>query len=185
MAIPRVIQAPDIGSWRRKHVRTRRRGSNRAPRAKPAAAQTRVFAASLLGSKIRSAQWEVSKDDLRSPGLGAQISERGRLHNHPARILLNSGQCTAVQISICFIADLDQATQMSGRVPQEEEGNSVKSQEKEELNQKIREQKVVVDELSNLKKNRRVSKPLLPFPLRRQKRLPSIGLGVILSGFKE
>ncbi|XP_052647922.1 ASNSD1 upstream open reading frame protein [Harpia harpyja] len=48
---------------------------------------------------------------------------------------------------------------MSGRAPrQEEEGEreSVKLRRKEELSRRIKEQKVVVDELSNLKKNRKV-----------------------------
>lgn len=47
---------------------------------------------------------------------------------------------------------------MSGQVPQREEADGGKEQDKEELNRKIKEQKVVVDELSNLKKNRKVYK---------------------------
>ncbi|KAM7153498.1 asparagine synthetase domain-containing protein 1 isoform 2-T4 [Macrochelys suwanniensis] len=48
---------------------------------------------------------------------------------------------------------------MSGREPRrEEEEEGAKLHQKEELNRKIREQKVVVDELSNLKKNRKVYK---------------------------
>ncbi|KAL8183743.1 UNVERIFIED_CONTAM: hypothetical protein K2H54_050548 [Gekko kuhli] len=47
---------------------------------------------------------------------------------------------------------------MSGQGPQREEADGGRGQDKEELNQKIKEQKVVVDELSNLKKNRKVYK---------------------------
>lgn len=49
---------------------------------------------------------------------------------------------------------------MSGREPlrEEEEEEEAKLRYKEELNQKIKEQKVVVDELSNLKKSRKVYK---------------------------
>uniref|UniRef100_A0A8D0HFD2 Uncharacterized protein n=1 Tax=Sphenodon punctatus TaxID=8508 RepID=A0A8D0HFD2_SPHPU len=36
------------------------------------------------------------------------------------------------------------------------EGEGAKLRDKEELNRKIKEQKVIVDELSNLKKNRKV-----------------------------
>ncbi|KAM6421368.1 ASDURF protein [Rhynochetos jubatus] len=45
---------------------------------------------------------------------------------------------------------------MSGRSPRQEEGESAKQRHKEELSRRIKEQKVVVDELSNLKKNRKV-----------------------------
>ncbi|KAK2526105.1 Asnsd1 [Columba guinea] len=46
---------------------------------------------------------------------------------------------------------------MSGRPPRQEEGgDSAKLRHKDELSRKIKEQKVVVDELSNLKKNRKV-----------------------------
>ncbi|KAM6398360.1 ASDURF protein [Pluvialis apricaria] len=55
---------------------------------------------------------------------------------------------------------------MSGRAPRQGEeaaaaeeewgGESVKLRHKEELSRRIKEQKVVVDELSNLKKNRKV-----------------------------
>ncbi|KAM6269245.1 ASDURF protein [Porphyrio hochstetteri] len=46
---------------------------------------------------------------------------------------------------------------MSGRPPRQEEGGeSAKLRHKEELSRRIKEQKVVVDELSNLKKNRKV-----------------------------
>ncbi|XP_060137313.1 ASNSD1 upstream open reading frame protein isoform X3 [Zootoca vivipara] len=43
---------------------------------------------------------------------------------------------------------------MSSQIPQKAE--EMKLYEKEELNRKIKEQKVVVDEVSNLKKNRKV-----------------------------
>lgn len=46
---------------------------------------------------------------------------------------------------------------MSGREPRREE-EGAKLNQKEALNRKIKEQKVVVDELSNLKKNRKVYK---------------------------
>lgn len=39
-----------------------------------------------------------------------------------------------------------------------EEGEGVNQLDKDDLNQKIKEQKVVLDELSNLKKNRKVYK---------------------------
>lgn len=39
-----------------------------------------------------------------------------------------------------------------------EEGEGVNQHDKDDLNQKIKEQKVVLDELSNLKKNRKVYK---------------------------
>ncbi|XP_075367968.1 ASDURF protein [Mycteria americana] len=49
---------------------------------------------------------------------------------------------------------------MSGRASRQEEGEreseSAKLRHKEELSRRIKEQKVVVDELSNLKKNRKV-----------------------------
>lgn len=45
---------------------------------------------------------------------------------------------------------------MSGRPPRQEEGESAALRYKEELSRRIKEQKVVVDELSNLKKNRKV-----------------------------
>ncbi|XP_030341377.1 ASNSD1 upstream open reading frame protein [Strigops habroptila] len=48
---------------------------------------------------------------------------------------------------------------MAGRAPRdEEEDDGVRLRHKEELSRKIKEQKVVVDELSNLKKNRKVYK---------------------------
>ncbi|XP_067994007.1 ASNSD1 upstream open reading frame protein isoform X1 [Melanerpes formicivorus] len=53
---------------------------------------------------------------------------------------------------------------MSGRSAQEDEeekegeSGSVRLRQKEELSRRIKEQKVVVDELSNLKKNRKVYK---------------------------
>nr|XP_028606195.1 ASNSD1 upstream open reading frame protein-like isoform X3 [Podarcis muralis]XP_028606205.1 ASNSD1 upstream open reading frame protein-like isoform X3 [Podarcis muralis] len=43
---------------------------------------------------------------------------------------------------------------MSSQIPQKAE--EMKLYDKEELNRKIKEQKVVVDEVSNLKKNRKV-----------------------------
>ncbi|CAM5147568.1 unnamed protein product [Eretmochelys imbricata] len=46
---------------------------------------------------------------------------------------------------------------MSGREPRREE-EGAKLHQKDELTRKIKEQKVVVDELSNLKKNRKVYK---------------------------
>ncbi|CAM2100254.1 unnamed protein product [Caretta caretta] len=46
---------------------------------------------------------------------------------------------------------------MSGREPRREE-EGAKLPQKDELTRKIKEQKVVVDELSNLKKNRKVYK---------------------------
>uniref|UniRef100_A0A8D0E2K8 Uncharacterized protein n=1 Tax=Salvator merianae TaxID=96440 RepID=A0A8D0E2K8_SALMN len=45
---------------------------------------------------------------------------------------------------------------MSSRLPPREEEYGMKLHEKEELNRKIKEQKVVVDEISNLKKSRKV-----------------------------
>ncbi|XP_075286044.1 ASDURF protein isoform X2 [Opisthocomus hoazin] len=45
---------------------------------------------------------------------------------------------------------------MSGRPPRREEEEGEKLRSKEELSRRIKEQKVVVDELSNLKKNRKV-----------------------------
>ncbi|KAF4799582.1 Asparagine synthetase domain-containing protein 1 [Turdus rufiventris] len=47
---------------------------------------------------------------------------------------------------------------MSGRPPRQEDGDSAALRHKEELSRRIKEQKVVVDELSNLKKNRKVYK---------------------------
>ncbi|KAM7049822.1 LOW QUALITY PROTEIN: ASDURF protein [Acridotheres tristis] len=47
---------------------------------------------------------------------------------------------------------------MSGRPPRQEDGESAAQRYKEELSRRIKEQKVVVDELSNLKKNRKVYK---------------------------
>ncbi|XP_063255980.1 ASNSD1 upstream open reading frame protein-like isoform X2 [Prinia subflava] len=47
---------------------------------------------------------------------------------------------------------------MSGRPPRQEDGEGAELRRKEELSRRIREQKVVVDELSNLKKNRKVYK---------------------------
>ncbi|XP_051643787.1 ASNSD1 upstream open reading frame protein [Manacus candei] len=47
---------------------------------------------------------------------------------------------------------------MSGRLPRQEDGESAALRHREELSRQIKEQKVVVDELSNLKKNRRVYK---------------------------
>ncbi|CAN8219152.1 unnamed protein product [Coccothraustes coccothraustes] len=47
---------------------------------------------------------------------------------------------------------------MSGRPPRQEDGESAALRQKEELSRRIKEQKVVVDELSNLKKNRKVYK---------------------------
>ncbi|KYO33717.1 hypothetical protein Y1Q_0008844 [Alligator mississippiensis] len=44
---------------------------------------------------------------------------------------------------------------MSGRAPRRDE-EEARLRRKEELNGKIKEQKIVVDELSNLKKNRKV-----------------------------
>ncbi|NP_001340491.1 ASNSD1 upstream open reading frame protein [Danio rerio] len=44
----------------------------------------------------------------------------------------------------------------SKNIQRTEPGASEERAQKEELNQKIKEQKIVVDELSNLKKNRRV-----------------------------
>ncbi|KAH0621578.1 hypothetical protein JD844_023039 [Phrynosoma platyrhinos] len=48
--------------------------------------------------------------------------------------------------------------QMSSQTPPREERDGVKLCDKEELNRKIKEQKIIVDELSNLKKNRKVYK---------------------------
>ncbi|XP_064516526.1 ASNSD1 upstream open reading frame protein [Pseudopipra pipra] len=47
---------------------------------------------------------------------------------------------------------------MSGRLTRQEDGESAALRHREELSRQIKEQKVVVDELSNLKKNRRVYK---------------------------
>ncbi|XP_071290582.1 ASNSD1 upstream open reading frame protein [Agelaius tricolor] len=47
---------------------------------------------------------------------------------------------------------------MSGRPPRQEDGEGAALRRKEELSRRIKEQKVVVDELSNLKKNRKVYK---------------------------
>ncbi|KAL9848402.1 ASDURF protein isoform 3-T3 [Geothlypis trichas] len=47
---------------------------------------------------------------------------------------------------------------MSGRPARQEDGESAALRHKEELSRRIKEQKVVVDELSNLKKNRKVYK---------------------------
>ncbi|XP_056352920.1 ASNSD1 upstream open reading frame protein [Oenanthe melanoleuca] len=47
---------------------------------------------------------------------------------------------------------------MSGRPPRQEDEESATLGHKEELSRRIKEQKVVVDELSNLKKNRKVYK---------------------------
>ncbi|XP_039926277.1 ASNSD1 upstream open reading frame protein [Hirundo rustica] len=47
---------------------------------------------------------------------------------------------------------------MSGRPPRQENGERAELRHKEELSRRIKEQKVVVDELSNLKKNRKVYK---------------------------
>ncbi|KAJ7345543.1 hypothetical protein JRQ81_001493 [Phrynocephalus forsythii] len=47
---------------------------------------------------------------------------------------------------------------MSSQELQREEGDGMKLYDREELNRKIKEHKVVVDELSNLKKNRKVYK---------------------------
>ncbi|XP_066045664.1 ASNSD1 upstream open reading frame protein [Chamaea fasciata] len=47
---------------------------------------------------------------------------------------------------------------MSGRPPRQEDGEGAELRHKEELSRRIKEQKVVVDELSNLKKNRKVYK---------------------------
>ncbi|XP_066178616.1 ASNSD1 upstream open reading frame protein-like isoform X2 [Sylvia atricapilla] len=47
---------------------------------------------------------------------------------------------------------------MSGRPPWPEDGESAELRQKEELSRRIKEQKIAVDELSNLKKNRRVYK---------------------------
>nr|XP_016853505.1 PREDICTED: asparagine synthetase domain-containing protein 1 isoform X2 [Anolis carolinensis] len=53
--------------------------------------------------------------------------------------------------------DLHTLKPMSSQMPQrEEEGEGAKLGDKEELSRKIKEQKVIVDELSNLKKNRKV-----------------------------
>ncbi|XP_076011974.1 ASDURF protein [Genypterus blacodes] len=45
---------------------------------------------------------------------------------------------------------------MSSKPRENDEGNEGLSELKEELNTKIKEQKVLIDELSNLKKNRKV-----------------------------
>lgn len=45
---------------------------------------------------------------------------------------------------------------MSSNIGEDEVGNEGQSAVKEELNRKIKEQKIVVDELSNLKKHRKV-----------------------------
>ncbi|XP_064419648.1 ASNSD1 upstream open reading frame protein-like [Latimeria chalumnae] len=45
---------------------------------------------------------------------------------------------------------------MSGRVQGEDNESQLRTSHKEELHKKIKEQKVLVDELSNLKKNRKV-----------------------------
>ncbi|XP_077175566.1 ASDURF protein isoform X2 [Paroedura picta] len=58
----------------------------------------------------------------------------------------------------CGQAHPSHSAQMSGQAPQREEPDGSRGREKEELNRKIKEQKVVVDELSNLKKNRKVYK---------------------------
>ncbi|KAF7245005.1 hypothetical protein EYD10_08808 [Varanus komodoensis] len=47
---------------------------------------------------------------------------------------------------------------MSSQALLREEGDGMKLCDKEELNRKIKEQKIVVDEISNLKKNRKVYK---------------------------
>ncbi|KAM6466962.1 ASDURF protein isoform 1-T3 [Liasis olivaceus] len=49
-----------------------------------------------------------------------------------------------------------QREQMSNQALLREVGEEAKLHDKEELNRKIKEQKIVVDEISNLKKNRKV-----------------------------
>ncbi|XP_067327035.1 asparagine synthetase domain-containing protein 1 isoform X5 [Anolis sagrei] len=75
-----------------------------------------------------------------------------------------NGKCAFLQRSkSCGVTlvrehqDLHTLKPMSSQMPQrEEEGEGAKLGDKEELSRKIKEQKVIVDELSNLKKNRKV-----------------------------
>ncbi|XP_060113037.1 ASNSD1 upstream open reading frame protein [Heteronotia binoei] len=129
--------APPLRSRRRKHVRTRP-AERRVESGVPGESRPRCR------SESRCAQWKVCMDlriDCRS--------HVGRLgcKKRPIKASLALRQLHP-----------DQSTQMSGQVPQQEEAEGGIEQDKEELNRKIKEQKVVVDELSNLKKNRKVYK---------------------------
>ncbi|XP_025048889.1 ASNSD1 upstream open reading frame protein [Alligator sinensis] len=86
--------------------------------------------------------------------------ERARVRNHPAAWVGGASCAEGVWLGGAEVRSQSKGAArlvsgMSGRAPRRDE-EEARLRRKEELNGKIKEQKIVVDELSNLKKNRKV-----------------------------